>query len=390
MYVWNVFRGGKFGLVTPIQFLMGLRNKKLVERVGDLFSHPLYGAGRHHNEKWWKAFAQMVLDAGYVEEYVHKLAGSVRSISVTLARLSILGLRFAHGNEDEFWRQPSPDIVAIENAAEKLEREQAEAEAEQSRRSAQQQAITDPSSAALFEHLRKIRRETAEAKSLPPYRIFSDQSLAAMAELRPTSLHAFRSVLGVNDYKAAQYSHWVSIISAFCKSNNLPTDLAQHALSSSSPPIVHIDGVRMGHLTSLPYSPLSSTVAASYQQYHQGLSIEDIATARSLSPSTVAGHLVQALGQSHPVDLSRMFLHPPRIFALAAAVDAGTHSASLKALVQSVPLASYTEARLAMILSAAPELRSILEDLSNPVSSSSSSSSASSPSTSAAFSEFII
>ncbi len=56
---------------------------------------------------------------------------------------------------------------------------------------------------ALFEKLRKLRRELSQARGVPPYIIFGDATLAAIASSKPRTIEALLSVKGVGEKKAA-------------------------------------------------------------------------------------------------------------------------------------------------------------------------------------------
>jgi len=56
---------------------------------------------------------------------------------------------------------------------------------------------------ALFESLRKFRRELAAARGVPPYIILGDRSLREVARLRPKSLAQLREVYGIGEKKLA-------------------------------------------------------------------------------------------------------------------------------------------------------------------------------------------
>ena len=60
-----------------------------------------------------------------------------------------------------------------------------------------------PADAALFDQLRELRRKLARERSLPPYLIFNDRTLAEMAAKKPRTSAEFRAVKGVGDKKAA-------------------------------------------------------------------------------------------------------------------------------------------------------------------------------------------
>ena len=67
----------------------------------------------------------------------------------------------------------------------------------------------------LFEALRARRREIAAAAGLPPYVVFHDSTLRAMAEARPASLHALGRVSGVGAAKLERYGEaFLEVIAA--------------------------------------------------------------------------------------------------------------------------------------------------------------------------------
>jgi len=60
----------------------------------------------------------------------------------------------------------------------------------------------DPQELAVFEDLRALRRETAAARGVPPYLIFSDRTLLEMARERPADREALLRIRGVGLKKA--------------------------------------------------------------------------------------------------------------------------------------------------------------------------------------------
>ena len=58
---------------------------------------------------------------------------------------------------------------------------------------------------SLFEHLRQLRREFADARNVPAYVIFSDAALRDMAAKKPTTPAAMRGVSGVGEKKFADF-----------------------------------------------------------------------------------------------------------------------------------------------------------------------------------------
>jgi len=60
-------------------------------------------------------------------------------------------------------------------------------------------------SSPLFERLRETRLRLAKEQGVPPYVIFHDSTLYAMAELKPSTLDQMRQVSGVGESKLARY-----------------------------------------------------------------------------------------------------------------------------------------------------------------------------------------
>ena len=69
---------------------------------------------------------------------------------------------------------------------------------------AKKQAV--PSGDPLFERLRAWRRDRAAADGVPPYVVFHDKTLVLIAEARPTSSAALRSISGVGPAKVDRYA----------------------------------------------------------------------------------------------------------------------------------------------------------------------------------------
>jgi ATP-dependent DNA helicase RecQ len=61
-----------------------------------------------------------------------------------------------------------------------------------------------PVDAALFDALREFRRRLARERSIPPYLIFNDRTLAELAARKPRTSVEFRAIKGVGDRKAAE------------------------------------------------------------------------------------------------------------------------------------------------------------------------------------------
>jgi ATP-dependent DNA helicase RecQ len=77
----------------------------------------------------------------------------------------------------------------------------------------------------LFDALRKLRREKADERGLPPFIIFGDATLRDMARRRPSSLPAMRHVHGVGDKKLSDYGNdFLNLILDHCREHGLTLD----------------------------------------------------------------------------------------------------------------------------------------------------------------------
>jgi len=66
----------------------------------------------------------------------------------------------------------------------------------------------------IYEALRTWRLNTAKAQGVPPYVIFHDKTLAAIASVRPLGAEALKAISGVGEKKAARYAEAVAEVLA--------------------------------------------------------------------------------------------------------------------------------------------------------------------------------
>ena len=67
-----------------------------------------------------------------------------------------------------------------------------------------------------IETLRRLRRQLAEARGVPPYVVFSDRTLQEMATRFPDTPETLRTIAGVGDVKLAQYgAEFVTAVQGF-------------------------------------------------------------------------------------------------------------------------------------------------------------------------------
>lgn len=234
----------RFGAAHIIDVLRGSRKKKIEEYGHHLLS--TYGIGQDRSVDEWRLLARSLLHQGLMNE-------------------STDGYRILKLNKRswEILRQQRPVQIAVPKAT-----------------CSSSSTDENPRKLAaefLFERLRRLRKQLADAQGVPPYVIFADSSLKLMAQLQPRSLEEFGKISGVGRHKLKQYGEvFVSEIRAFCHEHTLPVAL-----------------------------PGGSTMQT-LQYFQQGLKIEEIAQKRNLSVGTVIKHLTDLIEANQPIDLDRL------------------------------------------------------------------------------------
>ena len=85
----------------------------------------------------------------------------------------------------------------------------------------------------LFESLRSWRKEQADAQSVPAFVVFSDATLEALAEVKPTDRQALQSINGIGKAKLEKYAD--DLLASRC--TDRPTATGRFCrLQATSPP----------------------------------------------------------------------------------------------------------------------------------------------------------
>ena len=68
----------------------------------------------------------------------------------------------------------------------------------------------------LFEALRTLRRQCADEEGFPPYIVFSDKVLHALATIKPVTLDTFGFIPGIGEHKKMKYGkRFIAVIQKF-------------------------------------------------------------------------------------------------------------------------------------------------------------------------------
>jgi ATP-dependent DNA helicase RecQ len=151
----------------------------------DLSTLSTYGIGTDLSKQGWQAVFDELLFSGLLAETGDVMRPVVAVPDQDAARALFKG-------ERQVWLRQDP----------------AQRRSKRQRASASTAAIHELSDRdqALFDALRGWRLETAKAKGVPPYVIFHDRTLAAIAAERPSSPDTLRGISGVGEKKAGRYA----------------------------------------------------------------------------------------------------------------------------------------------------------------------------------------
>lgn len=181
---------------------------------------------------------------------------------------------------------------------------------------------------ALFEQLRKLRRELAQAEGVPPYVIFPDSTLREMSQTCPTDERALLTVKGVGQVKLKRYGEPFLQL--------LRTYGAEYGLPVRNMTVAETQGTETQRREEMaPSLPDTPSHIVTWEMYQQGKSLHDIAAERKLALSTIQGHLVRSGEEGREVDWDRIILssHEAAILEQAATVEEN----GLKALKEVLP-----------------------------------------------------
>ena len=155
----------RFGVSHLVDVLLGKETDKILQ-----FEHhhlPVFGIGTELDSKEWQSVFRQLIAAGHVIADADRFGGLV---------LTEKCRPLLRGQESIRFRKDP-----VQKTAKRLTKT----------------PLPEDIDTALWEALRAHRRELAEEQGVPPYVIFHDSTLQAMAELMPSTLEAFRDLPGV-------------------------------------------------------------------------------------------------------------------------------------------------------------------------------------------------
>ena len=191
-----------------IDVLLGKETSEvLAHRHEDL---DVFGSGEGEDEKIWNAIIRQALIAGYLSKDVENYG----LLKVTPA-----------GNK--FLKKPVSFKIVEDTDFNEEEEDEAPVRGGGS-------VVVDP---ALYSMLKDLRKKMSKKLDVPPYVIFQDPSLEAMATTYPVTLEELQNIPGVGAGKAKRYGQeFCLLIKKHCEENEIerPEDLRVRTVANKS------------------------------------------------------------------------------------------------------------------------------------------------------------
>ncbi len=168
----------------------------------------LFGAGMGEDDKLWNAVIRQALIAGYLSKDVENY-----------------GLLKVTSDGHKFLKNPKSFKITEDNDFE---------EEEEDTPLRGGSCAVDP---GLFSMLKDLRKKLSKRLEVPPYVIFQDPSLEAMATIYPVTLEELQNIPGVGAGKAKRYGlEFCQLIKKHCEENEIerPEDLRVRTVANKS------------------------------------------------------------------------------------------------------------------------------------------------------------
>lgn len=169
-----------------------------------------FGTGAGDAEKTWNAVIRQALIAGYIEKDVENYG----TIKMTAAGKKYL-------------KKPTSFKIVEDRDFEEEENEEIPMRGGGT-------VVVDP---ALFSMLKDLRKKVSKKHNLPPYVIFQDPSLEAMATTYPITIDELKNIPGVGEGKAKRYGQeFVDLIRRHVEENEIerPEDMRVRTVANKS------------------------------------------------------------------------------------------------------------------------------------------------------------
>ena len=191
-----------------INVILGKETSEIVAHEHDELE--TFGTGAGDDEKTWNAVIRQALIAGYIEKDVENYG---------LIKITAAGKKYL--------KNPKSFKIVEDRDFEEEENEEAPMRGGGT-------VVVDP---ALFSMLKDLRKKVSKKHDLPPYVIFQDPSLEAMATTYPVTIDELKNIPGVGEGKAKRYGQeFVDLIRRHVEENEIerPEDIRVRTVAKKS------------------------------------------------------------------------------------------------------------------------------------------------------------
>jgi len=199
----------KFKADHIINILQGKSNSEILSYEHNELD--IFGSGKDEDEKTWNAVIRQAMIAGYLDKDIENYG---------LLKLTAAGRKYLDN--------PTSFTITKDN-----DFEEEEVSEETPLRGGASCAV-DP---VLYSMMKDLRKKLAKKLEVPPYVIFQDPSLEAMATTYPITLEELQNIPGVGSGKAKRYGQeFVALIKRHVTENEIerPEDLRVRTVANKS------------------------------------------------------------------------------------------------------------------------------------------------------------
>ncbi|GAA4463354.1 ATP-dependent DNA helicase RecQ [Nemorincola caseinilytica] len=263
--------GERYGAYYLADVLRGSASEKMNQAHKELKT---YGIGKHLKKDEWLWMAKQLTGGGYLQK-----------------------------SDDAF------GILRITDNGWKILRGEAQLKLVIRKEVQEQQADNEPTyEPRLLPQLKAIRHQMAQKENVPDYAIVADSSLTELATYLPLSFADIKNISGFGDYKAGKYgAAFLQAIQEYVSKN--------HAESR-----MHFKKAKPVRKEKAEKPAISNTMAATLELFNEGMTVEEIAVRRNLSPVTIENHLAAFVGTGE-LDIHKM-VSPGKLTAILDTIKA--------------------------------------------------------------------
>jgi ATP-dependent DNA helicase RecQ len=254
--VFRINQGGyPMGLNHAVDVLRGSENLKVIGKGHQRLS--THGIGKDQPADYWQGLGKQLIQRGYL-----KLSDDGYN-TVELTPEAGQALR----ERQKFYMKPIRTKVA--SAASRAKAKSGAIECDE----------------GLFEVLRKLRKDLADARGVPPYVVFGDVALRQMARRYPRDEQAFLSIPGVGQRKLSEYgAPFIEVIDEWLLEND-PRDFEPNGFLDPAPKM----------RKAKDSGDLNGTSRKTLELFQEGKDPETIAAERNLNATTIEAHLANCI-----------------------------------------------------------------------------------------------